>query len=148
MWKRQFKDAHGPYRVLIVADKFQTGFDERRLCAMYVDKKLSGVATVQTLWRLNRICDGKTDPIVLDFVKDPAKVLEDFQLYYKSDSLPDNVDHPSCLRSPTTSTQLASTPRLTWMRSPKTISKPNTPSVPSVTTTNLPQVSPWCRTGH
>lgn len=91
-----FKDAHGPYRVLIVADKFQTGFDERRLCAMYVDKKLSGVATVQTLWRLNRICDGKTDPIVLDFVKDPAKVLEDFQLYYKSDSLPDNVD-PSIL---------------------------------------------------
>lgn len=91
-----FKDAHGLYRVLIVADKFQTGFDERSLCAMYVDKKLSGVATVQTLSRLNRICDGKTDPIVLDFVNDPAKVLEDFQLYYKSDSLPHNVD-PSIL---------------------------------------------------
>lgn len=62
---------------------------------MYVDKKLSGVATVQTLSRLNRIY-GKTYPIVLDFVNDPAKVLEDFQLYYKSASLPDNVD-PSIL---------------------------------------------------
>src|SRR5699024_11508336 len=50
----------GDYRVLIVANKFQTGFDEPRLMAMYVDKKLTGVATVQTLSRLNRIYPGKT----------------------------------------------------------------------------------------
>src|SRR5699024_11148439 len=62
-----FKE-EGDYRVLIVADKFQTGFDEPRLMAMYVDKKLTGVATVQTLSRLNRIYPDKGSPIVLHFV--------------------------------------------------------------------------------
>ena len=70
------------YRVLIVANKFQTGFDEPRLMAMYVDKKLSGVATVQTLSRLNRMYPGKTAPMVVDFRNTPASVQEDFKLYY------------------------------------------------------------------
>ena len=82
----------GIYRVLIVANKFQTGFDEPRLMAMYVDKKLSGVATVQTLSRLNRIYPGKTAPIVVDFRNTPASVQEDFKLYYSDAHVNDDVD--------------------------------------------------------
>ncbi len=70
------------YRVMIVANKFQTGFDQPKLCAMYVDKKLSGVATVQTLSRLNRYVPGKTT-LVLDFVNKPEDVLADFQQFYE-----------------------------------------------------------------
>lgn len=70
------------YRVLIVANKFQTGFDEPRLMAMYVDKKLSGVATVQTLSRLNRTYPGKPAPMVVDFRNSPQNVQEDFKMYY------------------------------------------------------------------
>jgi type I restriction enzyme R subunit len=82
----------GIYRVLIVANKFQTGFDEPRLMAMYVDKKLSGVATVQTLSRLNRIHPGKTAPIVVDFRNTPASVQEDFRLYYADAHVDGDVD--------------------------------------------------------
>lgn len=70
------------YKVLIVANKFQTGFDEPRLMAMYVDKKLSGIATVQTLSRLNRTYPGKTAPMVLDFRNTPQSIADDFKLYY------------------------------------------------------------------
>lgn len=82
----------GVYRVLIVANKFQTGFDEPRLMAMYVDKKLSGVATVQTLSRLNRIYPGKTAPIVVDFRNTPASVQDDFKLYYSDAHVAGDVD--------------------------------------------------------
>ena len=82
----------GDYRVLIVANKFQTGFDEPRLMAMYVDKKLSGVATVQTLSRLNRIYPGKTSPMVVDFRNTPASVQADFQLYYSDAHVDGDVD--------------------------------------------------------
>ncbi|MEU6061105.1 DEAD/DEAH box helicase family protein [Streptomyces sp. NPDC047097] len=82
----------GIYRVLIVANKFQTGFDEPRLMAMYVDKKLSGVATVQTLSRLNRIYPGKTAPIVVDFRNTPASVQKDFKLYYSDAHVDGDVD--------------------------------------------------------
>lgn len=82
----------GTYRVLIVANKFQTGFDEPRLMAIYVDKKLSGVATVQTLSRLNRICLGKTAPMVVDFRNTPASVQEDFKLYYSDAHVDGDVD--------------------------------------------------------
>lgn len=71
-----------PYRFLIVADKFQTGFDEPLLYAMYVDKTLSGTKAVQTLSRLNRACPGKDDPMVLDFADNEAAVVEAFQKYY------------------------------------------------------------------
>lgn len=82
----------GIYKVLIVANKFQTGFDEPRLMAMYVDKKLTGVATVQTLSRLNRIQPGKTAPMVVDFRNTPASVQKDFKLYYSDAHVEGDVD--------------------------------------------------------
>jgi type I restriction enzyme, R subunit len=88
---RAFRE-EGVYRVLIVADKFQTGFDEPRLSAMYVDKKLSGVATVQTLSRLNRVYPGKTAPMVVDFRNTPASVQKDFELYYSDAHVEGDVD--------------------------------------------------------
>lgn len=80
------------YKVLIVANKFQTGFDEPRLMAMYVDKKLSGIATVQTLSRLNRIYPGKTAPMVVDFQNTPASIQEDFKMYYSDAHVNGDVD--------------------------------------------------------
>jgi len=88
---RAFRE-QGVYRVLIVANKFQTGFDEPRLMAMYVDKKLSGVATVQTLSRLNRIYPGKTAPMVVDFRNTPVSVQADFKLYYSDAHVNGDVD--------------------------------------------------------
>ena len=70
------------FRLLIVANKFQTGFDEPLLHTMFVDKKLGGANTVQTLSRLNRNRRGKDGTMVLDFVNDPELVREDFQHYY------------------------------------------------------------------
>jgi len=60
------------YQVLLVANKYQTGFDQPLLCAMYVDKRLDGVQAVQTLSRLNRKIPGKENPFVLDFVNEAA----------------------------------------------------------------------------
>lgn len=71
-------------RILIVANKFQTGYDEPLLHTMFVDKKLGGTSTVQTLSRLNRKTKGKDSTMVLDFVNDPQGVLEDFQKFYGS----------------------------------------------------------------
>lgn len=71
------------YQLLLVADKYQTGFDQPLLHTMYVDKKLSGVKCVQTLSRLNRMCAGKEDTFVLDFVNSTEEVLESFQPYYE-----------------------------------------------------------------
>jgi type I restriction enzyme R subunit len=75
------------YRILIVANMYQTGFDEPLLHTMFVDKKLGGTSTVQTLSRLNRTAPGKDTTMVLDFVNDPEKVQEDFQMYYGSNSM-------------------------------------------------------------
>ena len=72
------------FRILIVSNKFQTGFDEPLIHSMYVDKKLSGVQCVQTLSRLNRTKSGKTDTFVLDFVNDTEKIVESFQPFYTS----------------------------------------------------------------
>ncbi|WP_405570213.1 type I restriction endonuclease subunit R [Winogradskyella sp. Asnod2-B02-A] len=69
-------------RLLIVANKFQTGFDEPLLHTMFVDKKLGGASTVQTLSRLNRNRRGKDSTMVLDFVNDPELVRADFQHFY------------------------------------------------------------------
>src|SRR5690625_6650569 len=66
---------------MIAANKFQTGFDQPKLCAMYVDKKLQGVDCVQTLSRLNRTFPGK-ETFVLDFFNDPKDILEAFEPYY------------------------------------------------------------------
>ncbi|MFC1681635.1 type I restriction endonuclease subunit R, partial [Pseudomonadota bacterium] len=80
------------YHVMIVAQKFQTGFDQPKLCAMYVDKKLGGLDCVQTLSRLNRIYPGKEDTYVLDFFNEPEDVLSAFQEYYQTASLLDVSD--------------------------------------------------------
>ena len=70
------------YRLLIVANKFQTGFDEPMMHTMFVDKKLGGTSTVQTLSRLNRCAKGKSSTMILDFVNDPELIQEDFQDHY------------------------------------------------------------------
>lgn len=83
------------YQVMLVANKFQTGFDQPKLCAMYVDKKLTGVDCVQTLSRLNRTYKGKAESgtFVLDFFNDPQDILEAFQPYYETATLV-NVSDP------------------------------------------------------
>ena len=85
-----FKDPQ--YRVLIVASKFQTGFDEPMLQTMYVDKRLDGLQCVQTLSRLNRVATGKTDVQVLDFVNEPDQIQEAFQQYYQTTTLAEETD--------------------------------------------------------
>jgi len=82
------------YQVMIVANKFQTGFDQPKLCAMYVDKKLGGVECVQTLSRLNRTYPGKkeTGTFVLDFFNEPEEILKAFQPYYQTAELADVSD--------------------------------------------------------
>lgn len=79
------------YNVMIVANKFQTGFDQPKLCAMYVDKKLHGVDCVQTLSRLNRLFPGKAT-FILDFFNDPQDILEAFLPYYNKAELADVSD--------------------------------------------------------
>ncbi len=81
-----------PYRFLIVADKFQTGYDEPLLHTMYVDKILSGIKAVQTLSRLNRAHPQKHDTFILDFVNDQDTIMEAFQDYYKTTILADETD--------------------------------------------------------
>ncbi|MCC9055243.1 DEAD/DEAH box helicase family protein [Microbacterium sp. F2E] len=80
------------FNVMIVAEKFQTGFDQPRLVAMYVDKKLGGVQAVQTLSRLNRTYPGKDKTFVLDFVNDPQEVLDAFLPYYRKATLTATTD--------------------------------------------------------
>ena len=80
------------YQVLIVADKYQTGYDQPLLHTMYVDKKLSGVKAVQTLSRLNRTCDGKVDTFVLDFVNEEQDIKDSFQPYYELTTVDESVD--------------------------------------------------------
>ncbi|HMQ05455.1 MAG TPA: DEAD/DEAH box helicase family protein [Pyrinomonadaceae bacterium] len=75
------------YSILLVANKFQTGFDQPKLVAMYVDKKLSGVTAVQTLSRLNRTYKGKTETFILDFVNSSDDILKAFRTYYKKAEL-------------------------------------------------------------
>lgn len=80
------------YKVLLVAEKYQTGFDEPLLHTMYVDKPLSGIKAVQTLSRLNRTCPGKDDTFVLDFVNDPEEIKSSFQPYYETTGLTEVTD--------------------------------------------------------
>lgn len=86
------------YQVMIVANKFQTGFDQPKLCAMYVDKKLGGVECVQTLSRLNRVYPGKADTgtFVLDFFNEPDDILNAFLPYYQTATL-DDVSDPNLI---------------------------------------------------
>lgn len=80
------------YQILLVANKFQTGFDQSLLCGMYVDKRLAGIQAVQTLSRLNRAHPGKDTTYVLDFVNDTTEVLEAFKTYHTTAELADVTD--------------------------------------------------------
>lgn len=81
-----------PYRILVVANKFQTGYDQPLLHTMYVDKQLSDVKAVQTLSRLNRCYPKKKDTFILDFANDPEDIQRAFQTYYKGTSLSHETD--------------------------------------------------------
>ena len=81
-----------PYRILICADKFQTGYDEPLLHTMYVDKTLSGIKAVQTLSRLNRAHPKKSDTFVLDFMNSTDVIQESFADYYQTTILSDETD--------------------------------------------------------
>jgi len=80
------------YRVLVVCNKFQTGFDEPLLHSMFIDKSLQGVQCVQTLSRLNRIMRGKRDTFVLDFVNKVETIQESFQNFYQTTILSEETD--------------------------------------------------------
>jgi type I restriction enzyme R subunit len=84
------------YQILLVANKFQTGFDQPLLCGMYVDRRLDGIQAVQTLSRLNRAYSGrfgvKDTTYILDFVNDGGDVLKAFQTYYETARLEDVTD--------------------------------------------------------
>ena len=80
------------YQVLLVANKYQTGFDQPLLHTMYVDKRLAGVQAVQTLSRLNRIHAGKEDTFVLDFVNDAEEIQEAFKPYYEVPAVDQQVE--------------------------------------------------------
>ncbi|RUU88102.1 type I restriction endonuclease subunit R, partial [Mesorhizobium sp. M7A.T.Ca.TU.009.01.1.2] len=82
------------YHILLVANKFQTGFDQPLLCGMYVDRRLAGIQAVQTLSRLNRAHPGKDTTYVLDFVNSSDDILKAFQTYYETASL-ENVTDPN-----------------------------------------------------
>jgi type I restriction enzyme, R subunit len=91
---RDLRDAFATdeYNVMLVANKFQTGFDQPLLVAMYVDKRLSGVAAVQTLSRLNRVAPGKDQTFVLDFGNAAKDIVEAFEPYYEATTLADVTD--------------------------------------------------------
>ncbi|GAA0351311.1 type I restriction endonuclease subunit R [Micropruina glycogenica] len=82
----------GPYRILVVANKFQTGYDEPLLHTMYVDKTLSGVLAVQTLSRLNRAHPAKHETFVLDFANDAEDIQRAFDPYYRTTVLAEETD--------------------------------------------------------
>ena len=86
------KMQHDPYRFLIVADKYQTGYDEPLLHTMYVDKPLSGIKAVQALSRLNRARSKKLDTFVLDFCNESETICKSFAPYYRTAILSDETD--------------------------------------------------------
>jgi type I restriction enzyme, R subunit len=84
--------ASDEYQLLLVADKYQTGFDQPLLHTMYVDKRLSGVRAVQTLSRLNRTYPGKDDTFVLDFANSTKTIQESFQPFYTGTTIEEEID--------------------------------------------------------
>ena len=80
------------FQILLVANKFQTGFDQPLLCGMYVDRRLSGIQAVQTLSRLNRCHPGKTTTYVVDFANEPDDILAAFKAYYETAELAEATD--------------------------------------------------------
>lgn len=90
--KQTKAEFHDNFNVLIVAEKYQTGFDEPLLHTMIVDKKLKSVKAVQTLSRLNRTCSGKTDTFILDFANTEEEIQAAFQPFYQETSLSHQVN--------------------------------------------------------
>ncbi|MDA7672239.1 DEAD/DEAH box helicase family protein, partial [Verrucomicrobia bacterium] len=88
--RKAFEDPS--YHILLVANKFQTGFDQPLLCGMYVDKKLAGIQAVQTLSRLNRCYPDKDKTYVVDFVNEAEEVLEAFKTYHATATLSSTTD--------------------------------------------------------
>ena len=86
------KFASVEYQLLLVAEKYQTGFDQPLLHTMYVDKKLSGVKAVQTLSRVNRTCPGKTETFILDFANSYDDIQKSFQDYYQETGIEETTD--------------------------------------------------------
>lgn len=86
------KFATEEYHVLLVAEKYQTGFDQPLLHTMYVDKRLAGIQAVQTLSRLNRVHPLKEDTFVLDFINDRSEIREAFKDYYEGAEMGEEVD--------------------------------------------------------
>ena len=86
------KFASQEYQVLLVAEKYQTGFDQPLLHTMFIDKRLAGIQAVQTLSRLNRIHPFKEDTFVLDFVNDREEIREAFKTYYEGAEMGEEVD--------------------------------------------------------
>ncbi len=84
--------ADSDYHLLLVANKFQTGFDQPLLCGMYVDKMLGGIQAVQTLSRLNRAYPGKDTTYILDFVNEAGDILKAFKTYYETAELEATTD--------------------------------------------------------
>jgi type I restriction enzyme R subunit len=91
---RDIRDAFATedYQLLLVANKFQTGFDQPLLCGMYVDRRLAGIQAVQTLSRLNRAHAGKDTTYILDFMNGAEEILKAFQTYYETAQLEDVTD--------------------------------------------------------
>jgi len=88
--RKAFEDES--FHLLLVANKFQTGFDQPLLCGMYVDKRLAGIQAVQTLSRLNRAYPGKDTTYVLDFINDPQDILKAFKTYHTTATLESATD--------------------------------------------------------
>ncbi|PIF34542.1 type I restriction enzyme R subunit [Flavobacterium sp. 9] len=86
------------YHVLLVAEKYQTGFDQPLLHSMYIDRRLSGIQAVQTLSRLNRIHPLKEDTFILDFVNDPVDIQNAFKAYYEGAEIGEEVDPANLYR--------------------------------------------------
>lgn len=86
------KFASSDYQVLLVAEKYQTGFDQPLLHTMYVDKRLAGIQAVQTLSRLNRVHPLKEDTFVLDFVNDRQEIQDAFKQFYEGAVMGEEVD--------------------------------------------------------
>jgi type I restriction enzyme R subunit len=83
--REAFNDSEN--HILLVANKFQTGFDQPKLCAMYIDKRIAGIQAVQTLSRLNRAAPGKDTTYIVDFVNQGEEILKAFQTYYQTAQL-------------------------------------------------------------
>jgi type I restriction enzyme, R subunit len=109
------KFATQEYQVLLVAEKYQTGFDQPLLHTMYVDKRLAGIQAVQTLSRLNRIHPLKEDTFVLDFVNDREEICEAFKTYYEGAEMGEEVDPARMYQLKVRSTSSQNRSRAPWI---------------------------------